>query len=76
MLDMCDIFTADGRPRGRRAWDTRCITNRKEREKQQMSYPRFTLKGINMITKLQGCDLERSFVCKFETSNGSVRHVS
>ena len=41
-----------------------------------MSYPRYTLKGINMIEKLQGIDLGRSFVCICETGNGSVRHVS
>lgn len=48
----------------------------RKRKEKQMLYPRFAQKGINMITKLQGCDLERSFVCRSETSNGSVRHVS
>jgi hypothetical protein len=42
----------------------------------QMLYPRFTHKGINMIIKAQESDLERSFVCKFETGIRSVRHVS
>ena len=41
-----------------------------------MLYPRFALKGINMTTKAQGVDLERSFVCKSETGIRSVRHVS
>ena len=59
--------------RGHRTSIKQIIRKRKEK---QMLYPRFALKGINMTTKAQGIDLERSFLCKSETGNRSVRHVS
>lgn len=45
-------------------------------EENKMLYSRFTLAAIEMITGPQDIDLEHSFVCKSETSNRSVRHVS
>ena len=42
-----------------------------------MLYLHFAVKSINTETKPQGIDLMgRCFVCKNETSIGSVRHVS
>lgn len=41
-----------------------------------MLFFEFSIKEIDMANKLQGIELKKIFVCKSETSNVSVRHLS